>query len=124
MVINCAGLSQNGFDTTMAFANTATVDYVIDEQAIFTSLDESRHFWSLPPIPRPIQGESRCVNQSDTAWLVYWKYSIGTLAPGDHPTHFGYWNDHLHIDGGDYNRDGKPDRVGVGTYVDFIIRVE
>jgi hypothetical protein len=109
---------------SIAFAKTATVDYVIDEQAIFTSLDESRRYWGLPPVPVASQGESPCMNNSDTGWQVYWEYSIGTLSPGDHPANFGYWNDHLQIDGGDYDGDGKPDHGWEGTYIDFIIRVE
>jgi hypothetical protein len=108
---------------TIAFAKTATIDYAVDGQAIFASLDDSRNYWRLPPVQVPWQGGSPCMNNSDPGWRVYWEYSIGALDPGDHPAHFGYWNDHLQIDGGDYDGDGKPDHGWDAAYIDFIIRV-
>jgi len=104
------------------WAKTANVAYVIDGQPIFTSLKESRKYWSSPPIPVLSPGPTSCLNKSDTGWWVYWKYDLGTLSPGDHPAQFDYWNDPPKIDGGDYDGDGKPDKFG-SWHIDFIIRV-
>jgi len=105
------------------WAKTANVAYEIDGQPIFTTLTESRQYWSQQPVPVPAQEDSACVNNTDTAWWVYWEYELGTLDLGDHSAHFDYWNDRLAIDGGDYDGDGKPDKYS-GISIDFIIRVE
>jgi hypothetical protein len=107
-----------------AWAQTAYVAYEIDGQPIFTSFDESRQYWSWPPIPLPIQEDIACVNKTDTGWVVYWEYELGNLSIGDHPARFDYWNNLLQIiDGADHDGDGKPDRGGLDWSIDFIIRV-
>jgi len=106
-----------------AWAVTTDVAYEIDGQPVFASLDDTRQYWSLPPVPVVVSGPSPCLNNSKVGWYVYWEYELGTLSPGDHSAHFEYWNDHLLIDGGDYDGDGRPDKW-FGTTVDFIIRVE
>ena len=107
---------------SLAFAKTANVAYVIDDQSILTSLGEASRYWSLPPVPDTSPGESTCKNNTDTGWWVSWEYPLGTLSLGDHPAHFDFWNDRLQIDGGDYDGDGKVDRWE-GTHIDFIIWV-
>ncbi len=108
-----------------AWAKTADVTYEIDGQPIIMSLDESRQYWSQSPEPEfNPEGWSACLNNTDTGWWVDWEYELGSLEPGDYPAHFDYWNDHLHLDGGDYDGDGKPDIIrDWGISIDFIIRV-
>lgn len=107
-----------------AWARTASVMYSMEGQPLFFSQKESRVYWSRPVAVEGAPIET-CVNHSDTAWYVYWEYQLGNLPPGDHTARFDYWNDHLAIDGGDYDGDGKPDHFQDWSIaVDFIIRVE
>jgi hypothetical protein len=106
-----------------AWAETASLMYSVDGQALFASENESRQYWQAPVI-YPGGDPSRCLPHTETIWIAYWQYELGTLELGDHPAHLSYWNHGVPVDGGDYDGDGKPDKFKDWSMeVDFIIRV-
>lgn len=46
-----------------------------------------------------------------TARAIYWYYPLGMLEPGVHVVQFNYWLERPIIDGGDYDGDGRPDKI-------------
>lgn len=106
-----------------AFAVTSDISYVIDGRLVLRHPRLSRLYWDFPPEAVTFPGASACVNNTTQVWTLSWAYDLKPLSIGDHPAHFQYKNDYVHIDGFDNDGDGKPDRFDFSLDVDFTIRV-
>jgi hypothetical protein len=106
-----------------AWTNDANVYYEIDGIPLLATPRDSRPFWQRPE-PYPFGNPARCIPHTDTIWMVYWRYPLGTLSPGIHEGYMRYWADHQIVDGGDYDGDGAVDHLeGVFADVPFTIVV-
>ncbi len=106
-----------------AFALTSDISYVIDGRPVLRNPRLDSLYWKFPPEPVTHPSASACVNNTTQVWTISWAYDLKRLSLGDHPAHFEFWNDRLHIDGFDNDGDGKPDKFDLELAVDFIIRV-
>lgn len=106
-----------------AFAVTSDISYVIDGRPVLRNPRLDTLYWDFPPEAVTFPGASACVNKTTQVWTLTWSYDLKPLKVGDHPVHFTYKNDYVHIDGFDNDGDGKPDRFDFELRVDFIIRV-
>jgi hypothetical protein len=106
-----------------AFALTSDISYIIDGRPVLRYPRLSRLYWEFPPEPVTFPGASACVNRTTQVWTLTWAYDLKQLSLGDHPAHFSYKNDYVHIDGFDNDGDGKPDKFNFALQVDFVIRV-
>ena len=94
----------------------------VNGEPMFSSPKEAQLFWGKPE-SFLLPGESSCINDKNSGWRVYWEYPLGDLAEGVCTIHYEENVDHLFLDGGDYNGDGKPDIDEWHISVDFNIIV-
>ena len=99
---------------TEAFIHAASVSMEVtlpDGSRYLTVEPPSRGYWSSPaatetPVP------SECIaGGANTLWGTEWLYSLGQLQPGDYELHFVWAFDHQLADGGDWDGDGRIDKV-------------
>lgn len=103
-----------------AWAKTALVQVQENAQTIVPSA-ESQQYWNKAS--SQAGDTSACIIPSDVIWAVYWRYPLGTLSVGDHYYHIDYWNNVIHVDGGDYDNDGKIDIFDAQYKYNLIIHV-
>jgi hypothetical protein len=107
------GACKKGLVTS--FIPAARLDWLVDGYPLFgSSFDkaydkEMKKQWGSVWADESNPAIDQCVMNTEETWWSYWTYSLGTLAPGDHPVQLNYWLSRPARDGGDYDGDGKMD---------------
>lgn len=84
----------------------------IDGVPVFSSDEDPNQYWgeigerSYDPV------NSACMGKPpDHIWGTSWRYTLGTLEPGEYEIFFDWWLDHPVTDIADYDGDGRPDII-------------
>jgi hypothetical protein len=102
-----------------AFQKAAHIDITINREPLYPEGDEALYWSAIEPIE--LEGCKAAPNGSQASGSA-WRYSLGSLEQGVYEVYVHWWLDHPIVDGGDWDGDGKMDRVE-GTLVENTITI-
>jgi hypothetical protein len=102
-----------------AFQQAAHIDITINGEPLYPAGDEAL-YWGATELME-LEG-CKAAPSGDQASVAKWRYPLGSLEPGIYEVYVHYWLDHPIIDGGDWDGDGKMDKIE-GTLVENTITI-
>jgi hypothetical protein len=102
-----------------AFQKDAHIDVTINGEPLYPVGDEALYWGAIGPIELEGCKAAPNGNQASTS---SWQYTLSPLEPGIYEVYVHYWLDHPIVDGGDWDGDGKMDKIE-GTLIENTITI-